>query len=138
LYQINYRINLTSFSVMIVFLISCNKSLKSGIKEQAVYIGENKNIINTFYVYDFVDSSLIRDHSLSSPHYLGSETYNYYFSHNSNIPNQELMNANSFFEAKNSIRGYSFSIKYAFRRGVEGEARFVNCFKFPNDTICNK
>tara|TARA_Y100000996_G_C22253859_1_gene532988 strand:- start:72 stop:437 length:366 start_codon:yes stop_codon:yes gene_type:complete len=119
-------------------LTSCNKNSKSGIIEQAVYIGENKNIINTFYIYDFVDSSVIKEHSQGSLHYPGSETYNYYFSHNSNIPNQELMNAKNFPEAKKIIRDYSLSIKYASKKGAESRARFVNCFEFPNDTICNK
>ena len=123
---------------MILLLASCNKNSKGGIIEQAIYVGEKKNIINTIYIYDFVDSSVIREHSLGSLHYPDSETYNYYFSHNSNIPNQELMNAKSFLEAKKTIREYSFSIKYASKKEADGRVRFVNCFEVPNDTICNK
>ena len=117
--------------------IGCNrKNMKKGIYEQGNYINEKNDIINTFYIYDFVPEETIKMHAMKSEHTIGSRTANYYFSYNANIPNQALVLAESLSEANKLIDDYSYGIKYAFIRNQAGEIKFVNCSESPDDELC--
>ena len=110
--------------------------MKKGIYEQGYYINEKKDRLNTYYIYDFVVKEKIKMHAMESEHTMGSITANYYFSYNSNIPNQDLVNAENLIDANKLIDNYSYGIKYAFIRNHVGEINFVDCSESPYDELC--
>ena len=120
-----------------LFSIGCGgKSMKKGIYEQGYYINEKNDRINTYYIYDFVVKEKIKMHAMKSEHTMGSITANYYFSYNSNIPNQDLVFAENLYDANKLIDDYSYGIKYAFTKNHIGEIKFVDCSESPYDQLC--
>lgn len=120
-----------------MFSIGCGrKNMNKGIYEQGYYINKKKDRINTYYIYDFVVKEKIKIHAMKSEHTMGSITANYYFSYNANIPNQDLVFAETLYDANKLIDSYSYGIKYAFTKNHAGEIKFVDCSESPYDELC--
>ena len=128
------------FSLLFLTLFistACNRKDKiNGIYQQGNFISNKNDRINTFYIYDFVTVNTIKQHAMNSEYTIGSETANYYFSYNANIPSQALGLAESISEANKLIDDYSYGIKYAFTRYNSGQIEFVDCSNSPDNKQC--
>tara|TARA_Y100000996_G_C22442463_1_gene610372 strand:- start:548 stop:946 length:399 start_codon:yes stop_codon:yes gene_type:complete len=126
---------LLSFFVLII--VGCESQISnSDIIQQGYFINDNKDRINTYYIYDFVSKEKIKKHGIQSENSKGSVTTNFYFSHNGNIPNQKLRYAKTLSDAYKIIGEYSFYVKYVYDKNSSGEMKFVDCSQIPKDDFC--
>ncbi len=115
----NYIILLSLF-----FLISCEKN---GIMKGGEYSGENTNFVKTFYIYDYITSKDIIEHSSKVASEIVGESVNYYFSHNANIPTQLLKLAPNHSKAINIVKKYSSNLKYVVSINKNNNLIFFDC-----------
>ena len=78
----------------------------------------------------------VKKHGSQSKYSKGSVTTNFYFSHNGNIPSQELRNTENLSEAYKLISEYSYYIKYVYNKDPLGEIKFVDCSQIQKDDFC--
>ena len=91
-----------------IMILSCKGQISdNSIIEQGNFINKNNDRINTYYIYDFVSEENIKKHGSQSKYSKGSVSTNFYFSHNGNIPSQELRNTENLSEAYKLISEYS-------------------------------
>ena len=120
-----------------ITILSCKGQISNNsIIEQGNFINKNNDRINTYYIYDFVLKENVRKHGYQSKYSKGSVTTNFYFSHNGNIPSQELRNTENLSEAYKLIGEYSYYIKYVYNKDQLGEIKFVDCSQIPKDDFC--
>ena len=120
-----------------MMILSCkDKISNSSIIEQGNFINKNNDRINTYYIYDFASKENVKKHGSQSEYSKGSITTNFYFSHNGNIPSQELRNTDNLSEAYKLIGEYSYYIKYVYNKDPLGEIKFVDCSQIPKDEFC--
>jgi len=130
--NIDKRIILTL--MVMIFFSSCDKE---GIINGGAFISASKDRVSAFYLYDFISMEDVEVHASSLDHSIGRLTASFYFSHNSNIPSQDLRLSKDLQEAKSVIGQYSYNIKYAFLRDKNGFERLVNCMEIPDDDLCD-
>lgn len=118
----------------LLFFSQCERE---GIINGGSYLGKDNYNINAYYLYDFVTMDKVREHAMVSSQSNERVTINYYFSHNSNIPTQELEFSKDIGQAKEIIGKYSINIKYAFFRDSNNNVNLVDCTKSFGKGICN-
>ena len=120
-----------------IIFSGCEKrKTNSNIFKQGYFISNNNDRINTYYIYDFICPDKIKNHASQTEYSKGRVTTNFYFSHNGNIPSQELKLANSLSEAYRIVNDYSLYIKYIYEKNSFGEIEFVDCSQLPKDDRC--
>ena len=123
-------------SLGITFLGCKGRNIKYNIIQQGCFISDENDRINTYYVYDFISQENIKYHASQSKYSLGRTTVNFYFSHNGNIPSQEIKFAKTLSEAYEIINDYSYYIKYVYEKNSSGEIKLVDCSQIPKDDLC--
>jgi len=129
------RIIALSYSLVLILSFSCCS--KSGIIEGGSYVSEKEGQIHAFYLYDFITKEEVHKHALSLNPNSDEQITIYYFSHNSNIPSQNLRLSKNIKDAKRVIKKYAFNIKYAFENNSEDEIKFIDCLAYPDDELCS-
>ena len=124
------------FLIGIMSLACKGQISNNSIIEQGNFISKNNDRINTYYIYDFVSKENIKKHGSQSKYSKGSVTTNFYFSHNGNIPSQELRNTENLSDAYKLISEYSYYIKYVHNKDPLGEIKFVDCSQIQKDDFC--
>ena len=120
--------------ITLLFGFGCEKQ---GIMNGGSYKNGNQDVINTFYIYDYISIDDIKNHGLTLPYFDETILTNYYFSYNSTFPSHSLSISKDISDANKLINEYAFNIKYASIRTKSGKMKFVDCSKSPNDSLCS-
>ena len=122
--------------IFILINISCNRGNTSGVIPQFKFASPEFDRISTYYVYDYVAKNHLIEYSQKEDYTIGRTSLHYYYSHNANIPSNDLRQLETMSEIKKTMKVYAHSLKYVFIKNSNGEEQFVNCLLNPQDSLC--
>ena len=128
-----YKIFFIALPILFLFH---NCGVNESIIEGGSFISKSKDLVATFYVYDFVSIDNVYDHAKKLDNASFRTVSLYYLSHNSNIPSNKIKSSKSLNEVEDLIGDYFFNIKYIYESGEDRQVILIDCLSNPNNEKC--
>ena len=121
----------------LLFFLSCNRNSFSGIFPQTQFTNQEFDIVNTYYIYDYVSKDQLLEYSSKQVHKFGRISIHYYFSHNANIPTDKLKYSDSIMDIRKILKKYKHSLKFVFVKRSSEKMEIIDCLDDPSNLLCN-